>query len=395
MKKPPARNKRIMKFYKGASRYQKISLIVVVAVVAGMGIYTLLASHAATPYAAVTAGSGVKTGAATLQSDGSVQFGTVSTGGGGGSNKGVPFIGINDMGPSGAWVSQVTDQLQGDGFLWNRVDVAGSSYHSGTEVDASLNRGLNVVMILPMSASSAMTWMNAYTHFGSRVVFEFGNEPYFNGSGGSPGCGAAGTYAQAYKAAYDAKHSAGIPQPLLFVTNGDPFGCGNWLTDAVNTVPSLQVDAFSAHPYGKDTDNVGNCSYGVQAFFCEHTNAVNHGFTNTPWYITEFGYTINPNEAGHARYATNYATQASQLTASYNDLIQYGDGVKGTWLKGILWYQVHDDGTGWFGLLTAPPSTVTGVDASGEPAGSKAGSAALPISLRPSYFALKTFLTNH
>jgi hypothetical protein len=257
-----------------------------------------------------------------------------------------------------------------------------------------------------------MTWMNHYNTaaYASRIIYEFGNEQYLTGSGYGM---TAQAYAQAYETAYNDKHAAGIAQPLLFMTTGNP--CWSIAEDACSTngdlylekamdaskggVSNLKVDGFSTHTYGGADSDTSNHTNGVNALLAQHQDAINHGFTATPWYVTEWGVTLNPSQASSGAavndgyYAPSYAAQASDITTAYTKMVSYGDGVNGTWLKGIVYYQTHDDSTGWFGLLTSP--TPASKDYAGEPTGNDSSGANTPITPRPAYAALKTFLTNH
>jgi hypothetical protein len=423
-----------------AKKLQQVIALIVVILVAGIGTYLLTGSHAATPYSSVTADSGTLNNGATQQScsgasDGScVLFGSGTSSGGGvtgtDSNKGVPWIGLNDF---TGWGPPLTHQYLSDGFRWARISVDGN-YAANNAIDSTLSTGCgdgtgsdpncNALVILPDNASEAMSWMNHYNTpaYASRLVYEFGNEQYLTNSGYTL---TAQAYAQAYETAYNEKHAANIPQPLLFMTTGNP--CWGSLTeDACSTdgelyiekamdasqggVPNLKVDGFSTHTYGGANGNWNNDTNGVDALLAQHQDAVAHGFTNTPWYVTEWGVTLDPSQSdgqpssSGCFYATSYAMQATCITDAYNQMVSYGDGVNGTWLQGIMYYQTHDDSTGWWGLLTSPNAPTT--DSAGEAAGGETactngqppppcGTANTPINLRPSYYALNAFLTNH
>ena len=380
-----------------------------IALFAIVGTILLFSSRAASPNVSIDARSGTAAngaGAKSCAGSNATNNQCVVFGSSGGSgNTGVPWIGLNDF---TGWGPPLTKQYIDDGFRWARIDETGSGYSPGNAVDSALgpgcgdgvstDPGCNVLIIVPSSTSGAMSWMNAYKSYGSRVIYEYTNEPFYNGVSAS-------TYAQGYQAAYNAKHAAGITQPLLFMTTGDPFnqyGGKLWLDEALLAVPNLQIDGFSSHPYGEANADVNQHSNGVNGLLYEHQNAVNNGFANAPWYVTEFGFTLcqpvtggctTTSSTSSTWYVPNYAQQAAQLTAAYNQMIAYGDGTSGTWLQGIMWYQTHDDGTGWFGLLTSP--TPASLDNAGEPAGNDTSKANTPIVLRPSYTALKAFLTNH
>ena len=67
-------------------------------------------------------------------------------------------------------------------------------------------------------------------------------------------------------------------------------------------------------------------------------------------------------------------------------MMPYGDGSLGTWLKGIWYYQPHDDSTGDFGLMT--DSNATGQDNAGEKIGA---TSTTTISPRSAFTALAAF----
>ena len=333
------------RFLKKQKPQTAVSILLVVAV-ATIGTYFLIGTHAATPYTSVDTSKGVLTGLAAAQNYSLASNGKSVTFG----NKGVPWIGLNDF---TGWGPPLTKQYIGDGFRWARIDETGGGYSPGNEVDSALgpgcgdgvstDPGCNVLIIFPANTSEAMSWMNAYKSYGPRVIYEYTNEPFYNGVSAS-------TYAQGYQAAYNAKHApgTGITQPLLFMTSGDPFnqyGGKIWLDEALLAVPSLQIDGFSTHPYGQANADVNQHSNGVNGLLYEHQNAVNNGFGSAPWYVTEFGFTLcEPTSSGCITTATtsstwyvpNYAQQAAQLTAAYNQMIAYGDGTSGTWLQGIM-----------------------------------------------------------
>ncbi len=414
-------------FLNKSKQTQRLTAVLTVLVVAGIGTYLLTGSHAATPYVSLNADSGTLTSGASQKtcsgaSDGScVVFG----GGGGTTDTGVPWIGLNDF---IGWGPPLTHQYLSDGFRWARISVDGS-YAANNAIDAVMAPGCDdgmssdssllcsAVVIVPDNATQAMTWMTHYASYGSRIIWEFGNEQYLTNSGYTM---TAQAYAQAYEAAYNAKHAAGsgITSPLLFMTTGDPCwssaedpctnGAELYLEKAMSNtadangvkgVPNLQVDGFSTHTYGGADSNTSNDSNGVDGLIAQHQDAVNHGFTNTPWYVTEWGVTLDPVQAedgpsvNDGYYAPSYADQAADITSAYSKMISYGDGTNGTWLKGIMYYQTHDDSTGWFGLLTSP--TPESKDNAGEATGADSSGANTPITLRPSYTALKAFLTNH
>jgi hypothetical protein len=118
---------------------------------------------------------------------------------------------------------------------------------------------------------------------------------------------------------------------------------GGWLATAEKAEPELlkRVAGFTMHPYGEAGENKEN-DWGPGALKAEHEQAVSLGFENTEYYVTEFGVQL---DVGGVTGSTSLANQAEKIKAVYNELI--GDG----FVKGIWYYQTHDDGTGKWGLI--------------------------------------------
>jgi hypothetical protein len=300
-----------------------------------------------------------------------------------GAAQGLIAIGVND---GNGWGPTVSSYFYADDIHWDRVDTEGGGGDS-SYVDAVLAAGWSAVVIVDADQSNAMATMQAYASYGSRVVFEYTNEPWEVPV-------AASTYAENYAAVRSAKVSAGITQPLCFQTIGSggyPDANGQmWIDLALAAVPDLGVDAFSMHPYGEVDENDDGNSYGVGALIANqaYTASVANGrFAAAPWWVTEFGFTLNPdNNDGDddatalGWYVPSYADQAQQLTLAYDELVTL------PWLAGVLWYQTHDDSTGWFGLVTSP--TPESTDYAGEATGNDSSAAPTPVNPRPSYAAL-------
>ena len=96
---------------------------------------------------------------------------------------------------------------------------------------------------------------------------------------------------------------------------------------------------FSMHPYGEPGENRSN-DYGPQALSVQHEQAVALGFQHTDYYATEFGAEVEgqPDPSSLDR-------QARAIEAVYEELISFG------FVKGIWYYQTHDDDTGQWGLV--------------------------------------------
>src|ERR1039458_7837698 len=103
-------------FLNQTKRTKQITSVLVVLIVAGVGTYLLVGSHAATPYASITADKGTLANGATSQSctgasDGNcVMFGN--------SNPSVIF-GVDGSGGSGAGLAAI---FTNGGIKWDRID---------------------------------------------------------------------------------------------------------------------------------------------------------------------------------------------------------------------------------------------------------------------------------
>ena len=334
------------------------------------------------------AGTGKETGGSDAGTGKETGGGDAGTGKETDGGQGAMAVGVND---GNGWGPNVSSYFYGQGIHWDRIDNEGQGGASGL-ADAALAAGWSAVIIVDTNESNALSTMQHYASYGSRVVFEYTNEPWEVPV--DPG-----TYAQNYQTVRAAKVAAGIQQPLLFQTIGSggyPNSNGTmWIDRGLAAVPGLQVDAFSTHPYGQVAENNDGDSYGVAALIADqaHTASVAGGrFANTPFWVTEFGFTLNPdNNSGYdpsqarAWYVPSYADQASQLTQAYAKFVTL------PWLKGVLWYQAHDDSTGWFGLVTSP--TPESKDNAGEATGNDSSGAPTPVNPRPSLSALVAVIT--
>jgi hypothetical protein len=144
---------------------------------------------------------------------------------------------------------------------------------------------------------------------------------------------------------------------LLFVSFGDyrtstgSFsqikGGNGWLGDAVKAQPGLKqrVDGLVDHPYGRPHENKGNENdWGPGALDVQHAEAVSLGFKNTDYYLTEFGIEWTPGEEGSINASTQ-ALQAALIKEDYEEFLAL------PYVRGIWYYQAHDDSTGTWGLI--------------------------------------------
>ena len=186
------------------------------------------------------------------------------------------------------------------------------------------------------------------------TLLEVGNEMYLKGGHAEPV-----VYAAMYMSLANAVDEAGLggKVKLLFDSFGDydlPTGSwsqisgGNgWLGDAVKAQPGLKerVDGFTDHPYGRAHENNNKENdWGPGALEVQHAEAVSLGFKNTDYYLTEFGVEWTPGEEGSINAPTE-ALQAAWIKEAYEEFLAL------PYVRGIWYYQAHDDSTGTWGLI--------------------------------------------
>src|ERR1700685_2727825 len=156
--------------------------------------------------------------------------------------------------------------------------------------------------------------------------------------GGNPLGKEGARYGEMYASLANAVNAAGLKVTLLF----DSFGAG-WINKALAAEPSLTtlVDAFSNHPYGLPHENQRG-EWGPGAMEQMHAEAVSMGFAHTDFYLTEYGVEI----AGHGS-GPSVATEAEREKVIKE---AYAEFTGLPYVKGIWWYQTHDDSTGNWGL---------------------------------------------
>lgn len=277
-------------------------------------------------------------------------------------------IGAN--GASG-WGPEDAKKLVALGFKGDRVELGGPYT---TMVDAAAN-GLHQTTVIvgntddatPLSAVPILIWVEktvaeiraeVMPYASSVTLLECMNEPYLKGTRqeGSkwvPNTHEPFIYAQMYLALKAALRNAGIMLPLGWCTSADyklPSGAwsqldggAGWNGDAIRQYPELltEIDCIVAHPYGLAHADNGEHT-GPGGMEDQHAQLVKFGVKNTDFYITEYGVQA----AGTSTDAL--AEQEANITAAY---LQF---TKLPYVKGIWYYQVHDDGTGKWGLVTSP-----------------------------------------
>jgi hypothetical protein len=196
--------------------------------------------------------------------------------------------------------------------------------------------------------------------------------------------------AQTYADWYDAVHKALAGTGIALGANAIwPSACGSayrsggcdWIGQMIAEIARLnrvsraiaarEIDAWMIHPYAWPVSTYA--SYIKTA----HDRAVADG-SDAPWWVTETGACLNT--CWMSEGTRSEQDQASELTAELNDLVAHTSdpGTPFSWVKLWIWYSVIDHSDGQWGLMnqSCPAKcTITG--------------------LRPSYYALKTWMQNH
>ncbi len=152
-------------------------------------------------------------------------------------------------------------------------------------------------------------------------------------------------YAAIYVATIDALRAAGITKtqcvalfsgvdPLEYASN---FTAG-WIPLACTAQPTLaaKIEGISTHPYGEALDGTGQFwgqNNGWKTIEVWHQQAIDLGI-HVPWYVTEVGSFDD----------LNRANLVNRVLGDARD--------KYPWIRGLLYYQAVNDGTGTWGLFT-------------------------------------------
>ena len=279
-------------------------------------------------------------------------------------------IGANDG--SGWGASPATTIVRGH-ITWERVEIGGD-----VTVADSIGNGFQVLAIVnnpddctPLGQIDPATWAEGVVsqikaNPGMRFA-EAGNEMYLKGTTGN-GCAGSTQYADPqhygamYLAAIQAMSTAGVAMPLLFNMTGDyntakgwsqDANGGGWLRDAVNANPGLGAailaNGVTTHPYGGIGQNTDGDSSGTGAVAAQEAVAKTVLGGIPAFYITEFGFDLS--RCGTPSGACSQADQANEMQEAY-DVFLADPHVKGIW-----WYQSHDDSSGSWGFMNNDNST--------------------------------------
>ena len=277
------------------------------------------------------------------------------------------------------------------GVTYTREDVGGGANvgtcNGSDYVCTALRNGITPMVLFEGYADSNMTselvslaqHLNTlaatYPVMNKMHVIEFGNEVYAGTSGPKEN---GSTYGQQYYAAHAALAAAGLGDwKLLAIGTTDCYyGAQNWIPQviAAQAAGAAGVDGWTVHPYGPMTnDTSGGCPAGYGEGWLDvvdyHTIAIKNG-SNAPWYVTEVGSCLGGSGCHGGSFQAVPEGTRTDLPGTgsppfYNqaaDMRQYlmdagGDALTGTpakypWIAAFIWYQVYDDNTGWFGLLS-------------------------------------------
>jgi alpha-tubulin suppressor-like RCC1 family protein len=278
------------------------------------------------------------------------------------------IIGLSD---GSGWGPEDARRFIEGGITSERLEAGGSS----TSIAESTANGFaNDTVIVgntpdsqPLSTINIPEWtVRALAEVKEQAAYgvtllEVGNETVLKGTtysanGETIHQGEPAKYAEMFVSLSKAVEAAGIKGvKLLFSSVGDyqrpdktwsQMCCGGgWVADAVKAEPELltRVDGFVSHPYGRahtDTPEHG----GPEGMEDQHADVVALGFEHPDYYLTEYGVQWTPGEEG-AINAPTQALQAAWIKEAYEEFVAL------PYVRGIWYYQSHDDDTGTYGLI--------------------------------------------
>jgi hypothetical protein len=251
--------------------------------------------------------------------------------------------------------SQVVKKVLALGFSSERLEAGvytsdKESYENGFRNDqiivGNIDDGSHLSSVnIPTWVNSTMAQVREAVTYGYTLL-EVGNEMYLKAGAPEPV-----KYAEMYMALARAIDAAGIQGvTLIFNSFGDyqkPNGelsvmsnGGGWIGDALKAEPELKqrVSAFSNHPYGIPGVKYVNGDWGMEGLEAQHAQAVSLGFAHTNYYATEYGETDTA--------PSSLQIQAERIKWAYGRMLGL------PYVRGIWYYQLHDDSTGAWGLVS-------------------------------------------
>jgi hypothetical protein len=292
---------------------KKIVAFLVVIIITALGVYFLTGSHAASPFASITADGGTLSNGALKQTcsgsnDGyCVVFAGIASSEGGGSNM---TVGLN----AGGWGASGAKDVAG-AVNHVRLDQAGSTtvsdigYYTSDNVKADIDYSGDVnhgssydsggVSAINASswASGALSWYESSCNITECPTIEVLNEPYgswFWGSNADDQTNA-DAYGDLVEATYNAFHTKyGSSGPKILAntfangcSNGSAVGCSDpwwgWLKSHDPSIANY-YDGVIIHAYG----GTGNATLSAEG----DRNAITSAYdaTGKPVYVTEVGW---------------------------------------------------------------------------------------------------------
>jgi hypothetical protein len=394
---------------------RRLSAIVVIVIVAGIGTYLLLSSHAASPYVSITANSGTPTGSATLVPNCSgatdtscVMFGSGSTS----SLYSGKLLGLNsstsdlsEVGNSKAWQQLGVNSVRGE------LDLSGTAFadpnYDGTVAqwldtttsehivpEPLLNQYVEMDTInTSQFVTATVNWCKAYCAGGTFYnaasqasqstkadpmyapqVLEILNEPYGNWWGYPVTTTDVNAYATLLKDIRAGMNTAGLNNiGILAAANDNWGGTENWNTDLVNNGGFAAAQGVTEHPYGVvDT----SCTPSTSTTDCTVTSGDTDGTNTAGWgevyYINKFlttnGLTAQANnvyvtEVGYCNGTTSDDCSGGTFTETIKDqdiTAIIGQLASVPWLKAIEYFNLipyQDSGVyNTYGLYSPYPA---------------------------------------
>ena len=179
----------------------------------------------------------------------------------------------------------------------------------------------------------------------------------YNANGETIHQGEPAKYAEMYMSLANAVQAAGIKGvKLLFSSDGDyqrpdktwsQMCCGGgWVADALKAEPDLLHARRRVRlpPVRPRAHRHARNDWRPRGLEDQHANVVSLGFEHTDFYLTEYGVQWTPGAEGPINAPTQ-ALQAAWIKEAYEEFVAL------PYVRGIWYYQSHDDGTGAYGLI--------------------------------------------
>jgi len=300
----------------------RITLSLVILVVAIVGTISLVISHAATPIVSITANSGTLSGAASVITDSTASDGRAVEFGSGGSGdiSGVP-AGVSPFPDDNqTWSASWIPEMAADGVKYMRSDTGCNSYNqtiiseaenAGLQDDALIESPCNGQTPADFAAQSTAV-VDALKPYGVHI-FEIMNEPNCNGISAS-------AYTAILQASYPAIKAADPTATVLMAglcPNSGSNSPPTYLTAMYAAGAKGYFDAANDHPYTyPDTPDQTSDTWNPWSYLPEmHTIMADNGDGNKQIWLTEFGCPTGT-DGGYPADCTS-ATEGQQITDAF------------------------------------------------------------------------------